>query len=258
MLKIDEVTMVNLSLKDTLKKFNGQKLFHLFKRVVLDDTKQYKKHVYTNEFGSKDLEKQIKSARFFVKHDGMCGFMLFEKDTKKFIPYTRYDNKKNKKTGKFKPVNKEWIQCEPLDKNATHWPHFRKLEEKKDKWQLEAFKLAKASGKLEGITESFTCEYMGKKCNMPPADKLEKNAVIVPHCSIEMFFADDLKTFEGIKKILSYLCIEGMVVYFENGRIFKILRAMFVKKNKDVLKWKKSEEDEWFHCKNISNKLALF
>ena len=136
--------------------FTGQKLLHCFntehiyKQVMNKKTKKEEEKSigtrYINEFCSNDMKNAIETGRYFIKFDGGCGFIKYDEEKKKFIPYTRIDVKPDKKTNKFeeKNIDDTWIPCEPkpTHKNATHWPHFRPcviLDNEKCKEQLKMF-----------------------------------------------------------------------------------------------------------------------
>ena len=226
---------------NTRTNFNGQKLFHPFETTnvvkIGKNNKQTTELVYSNVFKDDAQDDIINAVRIDMKHDGSCGFLFFDDVKKQFVPYTRYDVKRNK-DGKFSESPKNSIPCEPKpdDDNAeaTHWPHFVPVHDESGKpqaqykWNIHAFDNAVKSGKLENIQQSFTVEYMGKKFNYKPCDGVEMDGVIVPHGLITFDIPVELRTYDGFKKIFDkFDCIEGLVVYGKKN-IWKIRREMFV------------------------------
>lgn len=232
--------------------FNGQKLMHPFK---FND-----KNCYSNEFTSEGVKDDFQNIKeIHVKHDGACGLMYYDAKEKKYIPYTRYDIKKNKKTGKFGEPQDNWIECEPkpTSDGATHWAHFRSAYEdnKAYKWQIAAFDSLLASQKLNDCTKSFTCEYMGKKCNYTKTDPVDLDSCVIPHGSLVMEVPKELHSFEGFYKLLqSFPIIEGVVIYCEKN-VYKIRRNMYADENNKRLEWdkKKTPQDYGFTIKGCSN-----
>ena len=98
---------------NTSTMFNGQKLLHPFvtKTITKEITKQGKGNkqiiqtvtdmVYTPEITPDALYDLQHAVRFDMKHDGSCGFLLWDVDEKEFIPYARYDVKKQNSTFPF-------------------------------------------------------------------------------------------------------------------------------------------------------------
>ena len=234
--------------------FKGQKIFHPFKTKKINQPYSFKDKrgtiknrtrtclVYDNSFESPEIQNLIKEAREIqFKHDGACGYMYYD-SKEKYVPYTRYDIKKDKKTGLFKEAKPEWIPCQdkPDDPEATHYPHFRScFEENNDyKWQLEAFKKFCNSDQFTKHSKSFTCEFMGRKFNYKKSDPVDDDASIVPHGSIILEIPKELRTYDGFLKIFKELpFIEGFVVYCNNNSIFKIRREMYVDNDGKKLEW---------------------
>lgn len=249
--------------------FNGQKLHHPFKTNEIDDTYTYwdskkrknitkpcKELVYADEFLSEESKDDIQNAsRIEMKHDGSCGFILYDEQSGKFVPYTRYDMKKDK-DGNFKEIPKDAILCEekPTDPSATHWPCFVPVlpdgDNKKQeyKWQQQAFELMTRSARFDNdkVKFSFTCEYMGKKINWKKSDPIDEDAVIVPHGLIEFNIPIELRNYEGFRKIFEKIdYIEGFIVHGKE-HIWKIRREMFLDQShgheSKKLKWPSSGE----------------
>lgn len=240
----------DISVLNTPTMFNGEKLLHpLVTKLVTTQVTKSGKHgkpfVQTNtsmfylpDFVPGALEDLQEAERFDMKHDGSCGYLLRDETEGKFIPYARFDVRKQKDG--FPDVPKDGIPCEPMPTNpdATHWPHFVPCASKPNdyKWYLHAFKLAEQSGKLDHLKQSFTVEYMGKKFNYKPCDGVEQDATIVPHGLVTLEIPKELRTYEGFKKILkAFPFMEGIIVRGKN-HIWKMRREMFHDEH-DELKW---------------------
>lgn len=235
---------------NTSTMFNGQKLLHPFvtKMITKEIIKQGKGNkqivqtvtdlVYTSDIVPEALDDLQNAIRFDMKHDGSCGFLLWDREKREFIPYCRYDVKKEHNT--FPDGPKDGIPCEPMptDPEATHWPHFVPCASKpKDyKWYLHAFEQAKKSGKLDKLSSSFTVEYMGKKFNYKPCDGVEQDAVIVPHGLITLEIPVELRTYDGFKKIMeAFPFMEGIIIRGKE-KLWKIRRELF-SSDDHKLKW---------------------
>mgnify|MGYP003385839801 CR=1 FL=1 len=269
----NEITVITIPLEklssNETKLFFGQKVLHPFVRELYETTVkkfnkkknseydvQIKSMGYCDKFISSEVENSIKNTnRFEIKHDGCCGFIKYDSKSDSFTPYTRFDVKKNKKTGQFDSVPSEWIPCEPLptSPDATHWPHFRQCIEdsKLYQHQLNAFNHAQGTGTLNKAKGSFTCEYMGKKINYCSMDPIEQNALIVPHGSYQIQIPSELRTFDGFKMVFTQMPdIEGIMAYGEDGTIYKIRRDMY-----QGLIWPDNSLQEL--STNLSSKVAL-
>lgn len=251
------IQIIIVPFDDLIKKqinFNGQKLFHPFNLVEIQENYSFakknkvtqrivKKLVYENKYVSDNVKNDIENAlEFHLKHDGECGLIFYNEQENKYYPYTRFDIKKNQNTNDFNDSPKNWISCEPkpIDNKATHWPHFRPCYEdtKCYKWKIEAFNKMISSKILENKQKSFTCEYMGRKCNYCQSDPIEENSVIVPHGSIIFNIPIELRNYNGFRKIFESIpIIEGFVVYCQNGKIYKIRRDMYLGSDNKRLEW---------------------
>lgn len=224
------------------KKFNGQKLLHPFQTKTIEESntiydkfkkknivKNTKTLIYSEDFLSQEIKNDIEEAdRFELKHDGSCGMMFF--DGEKFVPYARYDIKKDT-NGLFgiPPLNSIACEEKPLDILTTHWPHFVQCNKdpKAYKWHLYAFDKMIKSGKVENLKTSFTCEYMGKKFNYKKSDPIEDEGIIVPHGLIILEIPKELRNYEGFFQIfLQIPYIEGLIIYGKNN-LWKIRKNMF-------------------------------
>lgn len=229
------------SLKD--RNFNGQKLHHPFETITTVKTVpcfDRQKRASSRNITEMHYEmavvheavEDLQTATFEMKHDGSCGYIEYNPEKNEYIPYARYDVKRDPKTKQFKTPPENAIPCEPqpTTADATHWPHFVPCssDPKAYTWYLHAFELAKKSGKLDSTKKSFTCEYMGKKFNWKPCDGVDLDAAIVPHGLVTIDIPAELRTPEGIRAVLQELdFMEGMIVYGKN-HTWKIRREMFV------------------------------
>lgn len=212
--------------------FIGEKLFHPFNTIKLDKNKLK----YLNEFTSDDVKNAIMDCTHFdVKHDGSCGALVYDEQNQKFIPYARYDIKKNSKgvfECKFK--TNRWIPCGPeptIDsENSIHWPHLRPLDEDPNsyKWFIEAYEIAKKYiNNLNPSRKIYTLEYMGKKVNWKPCDPIKQNCVIVLHGLLRVDIPIEKRNYEGFRELFEELSnIEGIIAYTKTGP-YKIRRDMY-------------------------------
>jgi hypothetical protein len=231
-----------LSALHNREKFTGQKIMHPYKtKNIIRQTKRLDKHkkevlhevkemVYEDEFVPEAVDDMVNAVSFEMKHDGSCGYIFWDIEGQTFVPYARYDIKKDQ-DGKFKSVPSDAIPCEPMPENddATHWPHFVPCNKdpKAYKWYIDAFNKMMQSGKLVGLKTSFTCEYMGKKFNYKPCDGVEVDAAIIPHGLVSLEIPIELRTPLGFKQILeAFDFMEGLVVYGKTN-VWKIRRELF-------------------------------
>lgn len=245
------------TLKDR-QQFSGQKLLHPLKTKTVitvmkhvgknnkEFTREVKEMVYEPEFVP-EAEYDIKNAtRFEMKHDGSCGYIFWDVEAQSFVPYARYDVKREK-DGQFKSVPPNAIPCEPqpTSDDATHWPHFVPCsnDPKAYKWYIDAFTKMLASGKLDGLKTSFTCEYMGKKFNYKPCDGVELDAAIVPHGLVTIDIPVELRTPDGLMAVLeAFPFMEGIVIYGKD-HVWKVRREMFMK-GSHKLQWPSDSKEK--------------
>jgi len=227
--------------------FTGQKLLHPFqlKQVSVQNTwskdtsKVRTEPTYDENFLSEGIDKEIQTAYHFeIKVDGQGGIIVIDENG---VPkaYTKYDVKRNE-SGEFKkpPPNSIPGEPKPTDPAATHWPHYVPLESdpKMYKFNLIASELAKKSGKLDSVKQTFTCEYMGKKFNSKKSDPIDSDGVIVPHGLLQIEIPTELRTYNGFLQIFQAIpYIEGIIVHGETN-VWKIRRDMFCV-NGEKLKW---------------------
>jgi hypothetical protein len=258
------VSVIILSFAETLlhqkNTFNGEKIKHPFKRDIINN-----KHVYTPEFVDEATAEDAKTGKFTYKHDGGCGWIKYTEETDTHEPWTRFDVKGSCVDGKFirgkhkwdnktksqkwipnnDPIPENWIACsaEPTDLEATHWAHWRPCE-KNDKHLMVAFGRLVESGMLQGITQSFTCEWMGKKINGKKADWIDES-VVVPHGSVVFDIPDELRTPEGIEALFKTMAAEGLpmegVIISGKEKRYKIRTELYSNEDGSVYKWEDSE-----------------
>ena len=213
--------------------FTGEKLLHPIatKRVTVG---KQQKMFYADFFASPEIAALIAAADHFdIKADGSCGALIWSELEGRYIPYGRYDIKRDSdgnfcppmvtdaKTKTKSPMNMDrWIPCEPRPTNidATHWPHFRPLSEDpaQYKWYIKAVEQSQASiDKLDLAVDGpiVTIEYMGAKFNGKPSDPVDGER-IVRHGSLGLVIPVALRTPIGFRHILEQLpVIEGIIVY---------------------------------------------
>ena len=193
---------------------------------------------YKMEFVSDVVKQQIEDCtRFDIKHDGSCGALVLENG--KYVPYARFDIKKDKKTGRFempKCYTSKWIPCEeePIEEEATHWPHFRPCadDEKAYKWYIKAFTNASESISKMDKNGIITVEYMGKKFNGKASDPINNNDSddigIVIHGTLGLNIPKELRNVNGFNAIFEALpVIEGIVAYPSDSNPMKIRAELF-------------------------------
>ena len=232
------------------KGFFGQKLFHPFSTTRVKEfmhihkgKRTYKKEidqlVYTDEFVDEEAEKIImdEDSVFQIKHDGSCGFIMYDEETDTYIPYTRFDVRLDKETNEWKDIGEKWIPCEgePDKTIATHWPHFRNCEEDPSnyKYRLDAFSKLDTS-KLPKT--SFTCEYMGGKLGTPEQfDPIGAPCKIVPHGSATMKVSKEFRSLSGLGELFEmFPFIEGFIVTNpKSDKRYKIRRDLVMVKHND-------------------------
>uniref|UniRef100_A0A6C0AC51 Uncharacterized protein n=1 Tax=viral metagenome TaxID=1070528 RepID=A0A6C0AC51_9ZZZZ len=212
------------SVPKPITSFNGQKIAHPWYPCGDSDDKmnwQTNKRYDTNNPRYDDIDEVLHNTdRFDIKHDGSCGAVMW--DGEKFIPYKRYDVRKDKKTGEWKTYNKNdsWIECEPkpIIDDATHWPHFIPVtkEDKPSKWYFKAFenkKITEVDTKTLNKGDMFTIEYMGKVLNGKISDMVD-DVNLVFHGALQMDIPKPLRCHDGFKRIFETLpLMEGLICY---------------------------------------------
>ena len=209
--------------------FKGQKLIHPYPLTKSSNSLQM---FYTDH--DEYAELLANTERYDVKHDGACGALVWDDTQQMYMPYARFDVKKQ--DCKFiLPSNSEnWIKCEemPTSDKATHFPHFRPcVEDKKQyKWYIDTYE--KSLDTIKRFTPEqhgkiITVEFMGSKFNQKPADTIDKENAIIPHGTLRLHIPKELRNFEGFKKILAQLPAEGLVAYPEGAQPMKIRTDCF-------------------------------
>lgn len=231
--------------------FRGQKLLHPFgtqtknvvpkphavPKVAGKRARRYQPPRSAKPIYTREMTEDLTQVKFFsVKFDGACGLLHYNTETQTFEPWTRYDVKQSD-DGSFKDVDPSWIPCEPkpTDPKATHWPHFRPCDPRKDPWQIQAFDQIK--GQLNKFFEKdITVEYVGKKFNDNPQQNANTKYGIVFHNSMYFDIPFELRNYNGFLEFFKQIpFIEGLVAYTDT-KCYKIRREMF-----DGLSWGKTE-----------------
>src|SRR5690606_30075325 len=98
-------------------------------------------------------------------------------------------------------------------------PFLRPIDQN-DKW--EKYALERSNNPENGTYEIIGSKFMGNPYG------LKDKAYLSPHGTVIFEIPDELKTFDGIKRILEVLNIEGFVLYnTKTGEVRKILRDGF-------------------------------
>lgn len=239
--------------------FTGQKLKHPFEMKTIEEVNEWtdkrgkkitrviKGQVYTHSVINSDIKEE--DAVIQLKHDGSCGYMCFDEESRQFTVYARFDVHIDPKTGTWKDViGKDWIACEPepeISKDSDshkkyHWPHFRPCSEdpKAYKWFIEGFEKFKDTKLLEKINRSFTFELMGNKVQRCESDLIPNhNAVIIPHGLVTVNIPVEMRTYEGFKRFFElYDKVEGVIIHCKDS-VYKVRRDMFEDSQGVRLKW---------------------
>ena len=143
-----------------------------------------------------------------VKIDGACCAVINGEW------YKRYDAKKGKKA----PEGAIPCQDEP-DEITGHWPHWVKLDENKaeDKWFIEAFKNYK-NDIPDGTYEAIGPHFQSNPYDLKEETLYKHGSAIAEHCPHD---------FEGLKRYLEGMLIEGVVFWYEGEPLCKIKRSDF-------------------------------
>lgn len=232
--------------------FNGQKLGHPFTlaNIIVKDSwsknpsKTRSEPHYTPDFISPEVEADVTEAiAFEIKLDGQCGKIVIENG--KVKAHKRHELHLKKEIADYPPASSGETPCEPRPNPSVDrepgWPHMNPLENDSSasKHNFAAFEAAQKSGKLEKITRSFTCEYMGKQFNGKSCDPVD-SPVIVPHGLLCFDIPKELRNYAGFLKIVqAFPSIEGFLIYGKNN-IWKLRRDMFLVDGQK-LKWPTAE-----------------
>lgn len=143
------------------------------------------------------------------------------------ILWKRYDRKRNKKTGEFKPMPEGWEASEEKpNKHTGHWPGWLPVDESdpQDKWHVEgAQALMNEGGPLDKYNGD-TCELLGPKIQGNPYGY--DYHCLCKHGS-ELVVGLIGSSFDSIKLFLRENEIEGIVWHHADGRMVKIKRKDF-------------------------------
>lgn len=126
------------------------------------------------------------------------------------VLFKRYDRKRNKKSGKYKPSPMNWEPCESTpNKHTGHWPGWIPVGDgPEDKWHKGAdsalpdgtYELC--GPKIQGNPEGLTCHQL------------------IPHTS--SLLVDAPRDFDALKRFFMETIIEGIVWHHPDGRMVKI------------------------------------
>lgn len=108
----------------------------------------------------------------------------------------------------FLDVNQAWIPAEPKPEKSLTWTFWRPADDN-DKWFEWAWKRSKKNIK-DGYYIIIGKGVRGNTYN------LEENACFSPCGTFEFIIPKELRNFEGIKKVLDSIDIEGLVLTFKN------------------------------------------
>jgi hypothetical protein len=148
--------------------------------------------------------------------------------------YRRYDRKRNRKTGEWKPEPEGWIECDK-DEKTGHWVGWIPVDPKRDKWHHEAWKDpinnmfdGKWGPLPDGTYELCGPHFQGNPENLMVDTFLRHGEITYDGNTVFhqcLKFGDD-KTpeavFQQLKDFLSPLDIEGIVWHHPDGRMCKI------------------------------------
>jgi hypothetical protein len=108
----------------------------------------------------------------------------------------------------------DWIPCQDEATNLL-MPYLRPVTNN-DKW--EKYALERSKNPENGTYEIIGSKFMGNPYG------LKDKAYLSPHGTVIFEIPDELKTFDGIKRILETLNIEGFVLYnTKTGEVRKIV-----------------------------------
>jgi hypothetical protein len=148
-----------------------------------------------------------------IKRDGTA--CLFKEDQL----WKRYDAKKDRKTGAYKPPPEGAIPCSDPDPVTGHWPHWAPLGPH-DYWHAEAF-----AQQASELVDGATYELCGPKLQGNP-ERLQRH-MLIRHGAERFVVPPELLTFTGLQASLKCLGHEGIVFAHPDGRFAKIRRADF-------------------------------
>jgi len=239
---------------------------------------------YIPEFVSPEAEDAIRNPKLIgIKFDGSCGAMHYNPETNTHTMYTRIDLKFSpddkillcgKQYESVSDLPQALIPCENDPRNGDkyknhgmlHWPFMIPIASSTAggavqilqlvegintasvyKWNIIAFENAVASGKLSQVHRNITCEQMGKQFNLKDKCDLMPKPALVPHNSMVLDIVPELCTFDGFCELLKTIpTIEGVVIYGNNGTVWKFRRDM-IRIGEEQLEWppKEAQSTDW-------------
>lgn len=253
--------------------FNGEKICHAFETNKTTYTKtivsrrkgtSIEKKIsstsscYGSEFISDAVALQIANATLHTKVDGQCGLILYNESKGTYHPYCRHDIKYDEKAndwdpryltknddGSYTPIDITYIPCQPNPGASPgyHWPFWRPVDQKRDKWLHAAFVIMMNDYDLSLLPKkSFTCEYMGNKSNRCESDLLPDYVycAIIPHHMLPTIdIPSNQRTYDNFLHYFQHTnpYVEGIVAYCDNGIKYKIRRDMFKNNDGAPLSW---------------------
>lgn len=135
------------------------------------------------------------------------------------VLYKRYDAKRDRKTGEYKPPPAGAIPCDEPDEVTGHWPHWIRVgDEPESQWIRRAYEVSKAAG--HDLSDG-TYEACGQKIG---GNEEIEDHVLYRHGAHEIICGRD---FDTLKLVLEFQRIEGIVFAHPDGRFAKIRRADF-------------------------------
>ena len=130
--------------------------------------------------------------------------------------YARYDRKKNRKTGSWKPEPDGWIACQ---QSGIHWPGWKPVREEPEyQWHREAF--AFWSG------EAGSYELVGPKVQGNPYGLMDSHQ-LWRHGGITLFDLPSPPTVESLESYLEDHYIEGIVWHHSEHGMVKLKASDF-------------------------------
>lgn len=134
--------------------------------------------------------------------------------------FKRYDRKRDKKTGEYKPAPVGWEAAEENpDENTGHWPGWLPVGDgPEDRWHRDAW-----GNYSTGLIVNGTYELIGPKVQGNP----EKSTIhhLVMHG--KNIIHDTPRDFNGLREWFKAHDIEGIVWHHPDGRMVKIKKKDF-------------------------------
>jgi hypothetical protein len=131
--------------------------------------------------------------------------------------WKRYDAKRDRKSGEYKPAPVGSIPCSDPDPVTGHWPHWAPLGPH-DYWHREALEAQRAE-----LVDGATYELCGPKLQGNP-ERLERHTLIRHGVELETVPRVP-HLFVWLEAFLLSNLVEGLVFAHHDGRFAKIRRA---------------------------------